>query len=235
MPSDSPATILVVDDEDDILDLLTYNLQGEGFVVVVARDGVECLEVAGQSNPDLIILDIMMPRMDGLEACAQLRKHPDLSSTPILMLTARSEEPDHIVGLDTGADIYMSKPISVPVLLSQVKAMLRGSDREERAHDLIRIHDLEIDRDRYEVRRTGTDPAVLKFPRKEFELLSFLANRPGRVFSRSELLDRVWGQDVFVVDRTIDVHVRKIREKIGEDYIETVKGVGYRFRDQRQE
>ena len=223
--------ILVVDDEPDILELLTYNLQREGFETSVARDGLDALSAAEKSRPDLIILDIMMPRMDGIEACKRLREHATLRTVPIILLTAKSEEKDQIVGLDAGADIYISKPVSVPVLLSQVKAILRGSDLRDKLPNLLRIHDLEIDRDRYEVRRVGSEGAIIHLPRKEFELLRYLAAHPGRVYSRQDLLDSVWGSDVFVVDRTVDVHVRKIREKIGDDYIETVKGVGYRWGD----
>lgn len=224
--------VLVVDDEDDILELLEYNLSKEGFRVSVARDGVEALNVAQADRPDLVILDIMMPRMDGIECCDTLRGHATLRTIPVMMLTARSEEEDHVRGLDVGADIYLSKPISLPVLMSQTKALLRSRDRSESPPNRIRIHDLEIDRDRFRVfRRTGAEEEEIRLPRKEFELLFHLASRPGIAFSRQELLDHVWGMDVYVVDRTVDVHVRKIREKIGDDYIETIKGVGYRFRD----
>ncbi len=224
-----PQRILVVDDEDDILDLLRYNLEKEGFEVEQACDGVEAVHLASKQVPDLIILDVMMPRMDGLEACRRMREHPALKSTPIVMLTARSEENDHVEGLDVGADIYLTKPISIPVLISQVRASLRGSERTSATPDIVRIYGLTIDRTRYVVERDGLEDP-LHLPRKEFELLRYLASNPGRVFSRQQLLDQVWGPDVYVVDRTVDVHVRKIREKVGEDMIETVKGVGYRFR-----
>ncbi|RMF52972.1 MAG: DNA-binding response regulator [Bacteroidetes bacterium] len=225
-------TILIVDDEDDILDLLRYNLQREGFAIRMARDGLEALEQARTAPPDLFILDIMMPRMDGIEVCRRLRQDAHLRHIPIMMLTARSEEDDHVKGLDVGADIYLTKPISIPVLLSQTRALLRGARRYERPPDLLRIHDLAIDRDRYLVyRERDGETEELRFPRKEFELLRFLAAHPGKVFSRQALLDEVWGRDVYVVDRTVDVHVRKIREKLGNDYIETVKGVGYRFKE----
>ena len=229
----SPAPqILIVDDEEDILDLLQYNLQQEGFRTMLARDGIEALERAEADMPDLIILDIMMPRMDGIEACRRLRQHAHLRHAPIMMLTARSGEDDHVAGLDVGADIYLTKPISLPVLISQTKALLRGAQRYETPPDMLRAHDLEIDRDRYLVYREGPEERQeLRFPRKEFELLHFLASHPGKVFSRQELLDQVWGRDVYVVDRTVDVHVRKIREKLGSSYIETVKGVGYRFKE----
>jgi two-component system alkaline phosphatase synthesis response regulator PhoP len=227
---DTPHKVLVVDDEDDILDLLQYNLEQEGFEVVLARDGMEALSIAEEEQPDLIILDIMMPRMDGIEVCRRLRQDAQLRTIPILMLTALSGEEEHVEGLDVGADIYLSKPISIPVLVSQSKALLRGVRRYEEPPDLLRVHDLEVDRDRYLVFREHNDEREeMRFPRKEFELLYFLASHPGKVFTRQELLDHVWGRDVYVVDRTVDVHVRKIREKLGSEYIETVKGVGYKF------
>jgi two-component system alkaline phosphatase synthesis response regulator PhoP len=227
-PRDSPI-ILIVDDEEDILELLAYNLEREGYQTLVAKDGQKAINVAESTSPDLIILDVMMPNVDGLEACAKLREHPNLRSVPIVFLTAKTEDSDQVLGLDAGADVYLTKPISVPVLVSQVRAALRASGRLEEASDLIRIHDLVIDRERYSVERSGDDPGTYRLPRKEFELLHFLASKPGIVYSRQDLLDRVWGTDVYVVDRTIDVHIRKIREKIGDRYIETVKGVGYRF------
>ncbi len=222
--------VLIVDDEDDILDLVEYNLKKENLATIRAKNGIKALELAESEKPDVIILDIMMPKMDGIETCKRLREHAVLRTIPILMLTAKSEEEDHVAGLDTGADIYLTKPISIPVLLSQVKALLRGAHRFDVPLDILRVSDLEIDRDRFEVRRRSQQDAV-RLARKEFELLHFLGSRPGKVFSRQDLLDRVWGHDVYVVDRTVDVHVRKIREKIGDHYIETVKGVGYRFAD----
>lgn len=228
--SDPKARILVVDDEEDILDLITYNLEREGYQAETATDGVEALEKAEALEPDLIVLDIMMPRLDGLETCRRLRQHARLRTTPIMMLTARTEEEDMVRGLDVGADIYLSKPVSVPVLLSQIRALLRGASRQQTPPDLLRVHNLEINRDRYLVfQKVAGEIVELRLPRKEFELLHFLASNPGKVFSRHELLDQIWGQDVFVVDRTVDVHVRKIREKLGNEYVETVKGVGYRF------
>jgi two-component system, OmpR family, alkaline phosphatase synthesis response regulator PhoP len=228
--SDRPARLLVVDDEDDLLDLLQYNLEREGYEVDLARDGIEALEMAQERIPDLIVLDIMMPRMDGLTACRKLRQHAVLRTVPILMLTARTEERDQVEGLDVGADIYLAKPLSVPVFLSQVRALLRGSKRGEEQPDMLSIGDLEINRTRYLVYRDSEGERIeMRFPRKEFDLLYFLASHPGKVFSRQDLLDQVWGLDVFVVDRTIDVHVRKIREKLGNEYIETIKGVGYKF------
>lgn len=233
VPADTQK-ILVVDDEDDILDLLRYNLKQQGFAVAVAHDGVEALDVARSEQPDLIILDIMMPKMDGIEVCRRLRQDAHLRTIPIIMLTAKTEEEEQVEGLDVGADIYLGKPVSVPILLSQTKALLRTAERSETPPDLLAVHDLEIDRDRYLVYRlTGGDGSreEMHFPRKEFELLYFMASYPGKVFSRQELLDDVWGPDVYVVDRTVDVHVRKIREKLGSEYIETVKGVGYKFKE----
>lgn len=230
MPDPAP-TILIVDDEDDILTLLQYRLEQEGFRTETARDGVEALEQAEATQPDLIVLDIMMPRMDGNEVCRRLRRHAQLRTTPILMLTALSGEEDHLRGLEEGADDYVTKSSSIEIIVSHAKALLRSSRRHETPPDRLRIHDIEINRDRYLVFRDAGrgEPEELRFPRKEFELLHFLAAHPGKVFSRQELLDQVWGTDVYVVDRTVDVHVRKIREKLGSDYIETVKGVGYKF------
>ena len=227
------STILIVDDEDDILDLLTYNLQRDGLNTLTAHDGLEALDQAQRHLPDLVILDIMMPRLDGLEPCRRLRQDPRLRHIPILMLTALSGEDDHIRGLDVGADSYLPKTSAIGVIVSQARALLRGVERQEQPPTLLSLHDLEIDRDRYLVfKREQGERVELRFPRKEFELLHFLASYPGKVFSRQELLDRVWGTDVYVVDRTVDVHVRKIREKLGSHYIETVKGVGYKFAEQ---
>ena len=226
------ATILAVDDEEDLLSLLKYNLEQEGFDVLLARDGVEAIEQTRAHKPDLIILDIMMPKMDGIEVCEKLRKDAHLRTIPIMMLTARNEEEDKVEGLDMGADIYLGKPVSVSVIVSQAKALLRSAHRYEDPPDQIQVHDLRVDRDRYLVyQNDGDEETEMRFPRKEFELLYFLASHPGRVFSRQEILDEVWGPDVYVVDRTVDVHVRKIREKIGSEYIETIKGVGYRMKE----
>jgi two-component system, OmpR family, alkaline phosphatase synthesis response regulator PhoP len=228
--SSHPA-VLIVDDEDDILDLISYNFQREGYAVRTARDGIEALHAARDQTPDLIILDIMMPRMDGIETCRRIRTDPRLETVPVLMLTARTEEEHQVEGLDVGADIYLSKPVSIPVLLSQSRALLRGAGRSQSQPDRLTAHDLEINRGRYLVvrERPGREPEEIRLPRKEFELLYYLACTPGRVFTRQDLLDEVWGRDVYVVDRTVDVHVRKIREKVGSEYIETVKGVGYKF------
>ncbi|PQJ34845.1 DNA-binding response regulator [Salinibacter sp. 10B] len=226
-------TVLVVDDEEDLLSLLEYNLEQEGYDTLLARDGVEAIEQTREHEPDLIILDIMMPKMDGIEVCERLRKDAHLRTIPIMMLTARTEEEDQVEGLDVGADIYLGKPVSVSVIISQANALLRSARRYADPPDQIKVHNLRVDRDRYLVyQKNGEgDEEELRMPRKEFELLYFLASHPGKVFSRQEILDEVWGRDVYVVDRTVDVHVRKIRQKIGSEYIETVKGVGYRMKE----
>ena len=226
---DDRPCVLVVDDEPDLVELLQYALETEGFTVLTATDGVAGLSLAEAERPDLIVVDIMMPRMDGIALTEQIRERAALRLTPILMLTARTDERDEIAGLEAGADDYLPKPVSPKRLVSRVKALLRRVEREEEATTTqIRVHDLVVDRDRYVVERPASGE-TFRLPRKEFELLFFLASHPGRVFERDELLSAVWGADVVVVDRTVDVHVRKIREKIGSDYIETVKGVGYRL------
>ena len=223
------ATILLVDDEPDLVELIQYALEAEGFTVLTAADGVEGLALAEAERPDLLVVDVMMPRMDGVELTAQVRERGALRLTPILMLTARTDERDEIAGLEAGADDYLPKPVSPKRLVSRVKALLRRVEREDEATTTqVRVHDLVVDRERYVVERPDAGE-TFRLPRKEFELLFFLASHPGRVFERDELLSAVWGPDVVVVDRTVDVHVRKIREKIGSDYIETVKGVGYRL------
>ena len=232
MPPDEAipeATVLIVDDEPDLVELIEYALETAGFRVLTASDGVEGLALAEAEKPDLIVVDIMMPRMDGIALTERLRERAALRLTPILMLTARTDERDEILGLEAGADDYLPKPVSPKRLVSRVKALLRRIEREEEATTTqIVVHDLVVDRERYIVERPATGE-TFRLPRKEFELLFFLASHPGRVFERDDLLSAVWGADVVVVDRTVDVHVRKIREKIGSDYIETVKGVGYRL------
>lgn len=224
-------TILIVDDEDDIIDLLQYNLEQEGYRTISAKNGLDGMDIARQEKPDLIILDVMMPGITGIEVCRRLRQDAYLRHTPILMLTARTEEETQVQGLDVGADIYFSKPISMPVLSSQIRALLRSATRVETPPDTLVIHNLQIDRDRYLVYLESENVSEeIRLPRKEFELLYFMATHPGKVFTRQELLDQVWGHDVYVVDRTVDVHVRKIREKLGSDFVETVKGVGYKFK-----
>ncbi len=225
--------VLLVDDEDDILDLLTYNFRRAGLATETALDGQTALEVARRQPPDLVVLDIMMPRMNGHDTCRAFRQDQRLRHIPVLMLTALSGDDDHIKGLDVGADSYLPKTASIRVIISQAKALLRGVRRQNQPAARLLVNDLEIDRDRYVVFRHSEGKRVaMRFPRKEFELLYFLASSPGLVFSRRELLDRVWGTDVYVVDRTVDVHVRKIREKLGAKFIETIKGVGYKFAEQ---
>jgi two-component system alkaline phosphatase synthesis response regulator PhoP len=218
--------ILIVDDEADILDLLEYNLQKEGYTVFRAMDGEEAIRIAEKKIPDLVLLDIMMPEMDGIETCRHLRQNPILEKLYIVFLTARAEEYSELAGFEAGADDYISKPIKPRLLMSRIRAIMRRkSGQEEEASDLIKIHDLEIIKDEYVVRKGNKQ---ISLPRKEFDLLYFLARKPGKVYKREKLLEKVWG-DVFVVDRTIDVHVRKLREKLGNKYIQTVKGVGYKF------
>lgn len=219
--------ILIVDDEQDILELIRHVLNKEGFEVYVAANGVQAIEQTRKVKPDLILMDVMMPVMDGMEACRQLKEDPDTSGIAIVFLTARSEEFAELAGFEAGADDYISKPIRPRVLLSRLKAILRRKNAiQSNPSEALDFGNLKIDRERFVVEYNGK---TLQFPRKEFELLSFLASRPGRVFSRDEILENVWGNEVLVVDRTIDVHVRKIREKLDEKFIYTVKGVGYKF------
>lgn len=222
------AKILVVDDEQDILELVRHTLNKEGFEVHIAVNGQQAIDKAKQILPDLILMDVMMPVMDGMEACRQLKEDPTTNHISIIFLTARSEEFAELAGFEAGADDYVSKPIRGRVLLSRIKAILRRQNSSTRLEENVKIEfgELAIDRDRFVVEYNGN---TLQFPRKEFELLSFLASKPGRVFSRDEILENVWGNEVLVVDRTIDVHVRKIREKLDDKFIYTVKGVGYKF------
>jgi len=219
--------ILVVDDELDILEIIRHTLNKEGFEVHVAANGAQAIEQAKKIKPELILMDVMMPVMDGMEACRQLKENADTKNIAIVFLTARSEEFAELAGFEAGADDYISKPIRPRVLLSRLKAILRRRNAlQAPSHETMDFTDLKIDRERFVVEYKGQ---TLQFPRKEFELLSFLASKPGRVFSRDEILENVWGNEVLVVDRTIDVHVRKIREKLDDRFIQTVKGVGYKF------
>jgi two-component system, OmpR family, alkaline phosphatase synthesis response regulator PhoP len=221
--------ILVVDDESDIQEILRYNLEKEGFVVFTASNGEEGIVVAEREKPDLIILDIMMPKMDGVEVCRQLRNKPDFAKTIIAFLTARDEDYSQIAALDVGGDDYINKPIRPRVFVSRIKALLRRSDRnmdDEQEQSALKIGDLIIDREKVSVQR-GTE--MVELAKKEFELLTLLVSKPGKVFTREEIFNKVWGTDVIVGNRTIDVHIRKLREKIGEDYIKTIKGIGYKF------
>ncbi len=217
--------ILIVDDEKDIVDLVRYNLEKEGFKCYVAYDGEEAVAKAKEKVPDLVLLDIMMPKMDGIEACRQIREIDSLKNVFIAFLTARSEEYSELAGFDVGADDYITKPIKPRILVSRIQAILKRT-KEEEVKDEIIVNDIRIDRNTFTVMVRDHE---LILPKKEFELLYLLASKPGKVFTRESILNKVWGTDVFVVDRTIDVHIRKIREKIGEDRIKTVKGVGYKF------
>jgi two-component system alkaline phosphatase synthesis response regulator PhoP len=220
------ARILIADDEPDILDIVGFNLEREGYEVATARDGNEALEIARKIKPDLIILDVMMPYKSGIEVCNILRSRPEFNDTLILMLTALSDESSHVQGLDSGADDYISKPITPKVLVSRVNALLRRLQKDDGPR-VLRVGDgMTIDANRFVVELGDREIVLAK---KEFELLFLLASRQGRVFLRNEILSQVWGNDVIVGDRTIDVHIRKIRQKLGVDCITTVKGVGYKF------
>jgi len=219
--------ILLVDDEEDILEIVGYNLSQEGYKVYTAKNGIEAVAKAKKKNPHLIILDVMMPEMDGIEACETIRNTPGLENTIITFLTARGEDYSQLAGFEAGADDYIQKPIKPKVLMSKVKALLRRrKDEYSEAEDLYTIGDLTINREEYKVINYGKE---LILPRKEFELLSLLTSKPGKVFKRESILEKVWGSEVVVGGRTIDVHIRKLREKIGDDHFKTVKGVGYKF------
>jgi two-component system alkaline phosphatase synthesis response regulator PhoP len=228
-----PHKILLVDHDRDLVDLISHNLRRNGYQVISARDAKAGLALARDERPDLVILEIMMSGMSGFEMCAALRDDAEIAETAVLMLTSRTAEADELHALDIGADDYLTKPVSPKLLLSRVRALLRRmSERKPGTADkVLKVHDLVIDRVRYIVLRNAETEKEERFhfPRKEFELLFLLATIPGRVFSREELLDRIWGTDVYVSNRTVDVHVRKVRMKLGSDYIQTVKGVGYRF------
>lgn len=217
--------ILLVDDEQDILEFISYNLIKEGYNVITSSNGKEAIQVAQKEEPDLIILDVMMPEMDGIEACLELRNIEKLKDTLIVFLSARGEDYSQVAGFDAGADDYISKPIKPRLLVSRVKAILRrkGAPQEETPEQEGGIR---IDREKYLVYKEGVE---YSFPKKEFELLALLISKPGKVFTREVILGSVWGGEVVVGDRTIDVHVRKLREKLGDQYIKTIKGVGYKF------
>ena len=218
--------ILLVDDEPDILEILSYPLKNEGFQVHTANNGLEAIKIAKDIQPHLIVLDVMMPEMDGIEACEIIRKDPKISNTLITFLSARGEDYSKIAGFNAGADDYITKPIKPKVLVSKVKSLLRRISLKK--SDSIETKNLIIDRSGYKVIENNKD---IFLPRKEFELLFLLASEPGKVFKRNLILDSVWGKDVIVGDRTIDVHMRKLREKIGDHYFKTVKGVGYKLVD----
>ncbi|MFY8036355.1 MAG: response regulator transcription factor [Cyclobacteriaceae bacterium] len=218
--------VLVVDDEEPILELLKYNLEKQGYDVRTANEGQEAVDIARKFHPDLVLLDIMMPKMDGVEACRQIRATPELVNTFIVFLTARAEEYSEIAAFDGGADDYILKPIKPRALMSRISAIFRRDSKKKSSSSQIKIGDLIVDRTSYTVKVNGREVSL---PKKEFELLFFLAQNPNKVFNREELLQNIWGSDVYVLARTVDVHIRKVREKIGEDYITTVKGVGYKF------
>ncbi|ALM20814.1 response regulator receiver:transcriptional regulatory protein [Nonlabens tegetincola] len=219
--------ILIVDDEPDILEIVGYNLKNEGYQVYTAENGDEGVKKAKKKKPDLIILDVMMPIMDGIEACEKMRKIPELDNSIITFFTARGEDFSMIAGFDAGADDYITKPVKPRLLISKVKSLLRRKIKEvESDENVVKLGDLVIDKDQYKIFYKKEEMIL---PRKEFELLSLLTSNPGKVFKREEILDVVWGNEVVVGGRTIDVHIRKLREKLGEKSFKTVKGVGYKY------
>lgn len=218
--------ILIVDDDPDIIGFIRYNLEKEGYITDFAQNGEAAIQKAGTFKPDLILMDVMMPKMDGIEACLRIREKKGLKDVFIIFLTARSEEYSELAGFDAGADDYITKPVKPRVLLSRIKAILKRGSNDEQVGTSIEAGDMVIDRGTFTVK---TADAELVLPKKEFDLLFLLASKPGHVFTRDKILSEVWGDDVLVVDRTIDVHIRKIREKIGEHRITTIKGVGYKF------
>jgi two-component system alkaline phosphatase synthesis response regulator PhoP len=226
MSTNQPHRVLVVDDEPDILELLQYNLVKEGYEVKTAPDGKKALEIARDFLPNLVLMDIMMPAIDGVETGRRMREMPELSNSFIIFLTARVEEYSEVAAFDIGADDYITKPIKPRALMSRISALFRRESKKTKQDDKVSIGDLVIDRKSYTVFNKGM-PITL--PKKEFELLFFLAQNPNKVFNRDDLLQSIWGSDVYVLARTVDVHIRKVREKIGEGYIKTVKGVGYKF------
>jgi len=223
----SDIKILCVDDEPDILEILKYNLSNEGYNVLTAADGKSAIKIAYSISPNLIIMDIMMPKMDGIEACEKLRSDEKFNDTIIMFLTARGEDYSHVAAYDAGADDYVTKPVKPKVLVSKVKGLLRRL-KKVIANDINEIvfDDIKIDREKYKVYISNN---VLNLPRKEFELLYLLASKPDKVFKREKIMETVWGSEVVVGDRTIDVHIRKLREKVGDKYFKTIKGVGYKF------
>lgn len=218
--------VLLVDDDPDIREMIAFNLEKDGFEVTTAQNGRQALELAVRNVPDLVLLDVMMPEMDGMDTCREMREHPLLKNVLIAFLTARNEDYSQIAGFDAGADDYISKPIKPRVLISKVKALLRRNASGDQLVDVAASSGISIDKDRYVVYKDGEQ---LTLPKKEFELLALLVSAPGRVFTRDVILGSVWGNDVIVGDRTIDVHIRKLREKLGDHYFKTVKGVGYKF------
>lgn len=218
--------VLIVDDDPDIIGFIRYNLEKEGYITEFAQNGEEAIVKAEEFNPELILMDVMMPKMDGIEACLRIKEKKNLKNVFVIFLTARSEEYSELAGFDAGADDYITKPIKPRVLLSRIKAILKRGSSEDDDSQTVEVGDLRIDRVTFTVKMNGKD---LTLPKKEFDLLFLLASKPGHVFTREKILSEVWGDDVLVVDRTIDVHIRKIREKIGDQKIVTIKGVGYKF------
>ena len=218
--------ILLVDDEPDIIEIIQYNLLQEKYQVCTASNGIEALEVAEKEHPHLIILDVMMPEMDGVEACEKLREKKEFQDVIIMFLTARGEDYSYVAAYDAGADDYVTKPVKPKVLLSKIKGLLRRLKNKDASNLLIAFDEIVIDKEEYKVKVKGNE---LNLPRKEFELFCLLASKPDKVFKRERIMEEVWGNEVVVGDRTIDVHIRKLREKIGEQYFKTVKGVGYKF------
>ena len=226
MQTSKVQTILLVDDEPDIVEFLQYNLEKEGYKVFTAKDGLEGVEMAQKVSPDLILMDVMMPRMDGIEACQNIRQDLQLDSPLIAFLTSRAEDYSQVAGFEAGADDYITKPIRPRLLISKVEALLRRAGRTNGAPKEITTSSLVVNREKFLV---YTEETELQLPKKEFELLELLASRPGKVFTREQILSTVWGDETIVGERTIDVHIRKLREKLGESYIRTIKGVGYTF------
>jgi two-component system alkaline phosphatase synthesis response regulator PhoP len=218
--------ILVVDDEEDILEFLSYNLRAEGYDVIVADNGLLAIELAKKHEPSLIILDVQMPNMDGITTCEKIREIPSLSETVVTFLTARSEDYSQIAGFEAGADDYITKPIRPKVLISRVKALLKRRGITQDKSSVIELGDIVIDKEKHLTTYKGVE---VIFAKKEFKLLNLLISKPGKVFTREEILEKVWGTDIVVGDRTIDVHIRKLREKLADHYVKTVKGVGYKF------
>lgn len=226
MSSNKSKKILVVDDEVDILELLKYNLKKEGYIVKTATNGIDAIETAKNFCPDLVLLDIMMPHQDGVETCRQIRELPELENTFVIFLTARSEEYSEVAAFDIGADDYITKPIKPRALMSRIGAIFRRKESNNKENVLITVGDLTIDKSSYTI---IVKDKKFSLPKKEFQLLYFLAQNPNKIFSRDDLLQNIWGTDVYVLARTVDVHIRKVREKIGKGFIRTVKGVGYKF------
>ena len=218
--------ILLVDDEPDVIEIIRYNLEQEGYNVNIAYNGKEALQKAQKNTPHLIIMDVMMPEMDGIEACEEFRSDPTFNDTIIMFLTARGEDYSYVAAFDAGADDYVTKPIKPKIIVSKVKALLRRLKKEEENQDKIQLGKLIIDKEKYEVTHKGK---TFSLPRKEFELLYLLASKPDKVLKREKIMEVVWGSDAVVGDRTIDVHIRKLREKVGDKYFKTIKGVGYKF------